>query len=419
MSHLLSALLIVIVLARVFGLVLHRFGQPRVIGEVIAGIALGPSVLGRVSPDSMTLLFPTAVLPILDGLAQLGVILYMFLVGLHLDSSSLRSRARATLLVSQASIAVPFVMGTMLALWLFDNYAPYGVGFTSFSLFFALAIAITAFPVLSRILTDQGIDRTELGVFALSCAAAGDVTAWCLLAIVVGVVQADISSAVSTIGLTFGYVAVMVGVVWPCMRSRLEKSGPQEISADVLAVVLMAVLASSLATEMIGIHALFGAFVVGAILPHDGELASCFDNKLSDAVNILLMPVFFAYTGLRTQLGLLSEPGDWVACAAIIVVATAAKFGGTFMASRFTGLDWRKAASLGVLMNTRGLMELIVLNIGLDLGILSPRLFAMMVLMALATTIATTPWLNLLQFRGEPVDGEASLSRSPRVHLEV
>ncbi|MEJ7591598.1 MAG: cation:proton antiporter [Planctomycetaceae bacterium] len=399
-SHLLPqvlvALIVVISVARVLGFVCQRLGQPRVIGEVIAGIALGPSLFGRIAPDAMVFVFPSAVSPILGILAQLGVILYMFLVGLELNSEFLRSRAHATVAISHASIIGPFLLGAALSLSAFSSYAPSGVTFTSFALFLGVAMSITAFPVLARILTDLRLDKTELGVIALSCAATDDVTAWCLLAFVVGVAKADVYGALTTVILAGCYIGVMFGVARPLMMRCLAPLKNAELSVNVTAWVLVAVFASSVMTEVIGIHAIFGAFLLGAVIPHDSHIARSFRHKLEDVVSILLLPTFFAYTGTRTQIGLLSEWSDWWFCSLIILVATVGKFGGTLVASRFTGLDWRTSASLGILMNTRGLMELIVLNIGLDLGVISPALFAMMVLMALITTIATTPVLRLL-----------------------
>ena len=399
-SHLLPqvlvALVVIISIARLLGFVCQRLGQPRVIGEVIAGIALGPSLFGRIAPDAMIFVFPSAVSPILGILAQLGVILYMFLVGLELNSGLLRSRAHATVAISHASIIGPFLLGAALALSAYSWYAPAGVKFTSFALFLGVAMSITAFPVLARILTDLRLDKTELGVIALSCAAADDVTAWCLLAFVVGVTKADVYGALTTVLLTGCYIGIMFGVARPLMMRCLAPLKNAELSVNVTAWVLVAVLSSAVLTEVIGIHAIFGAFLLGAVIPHDSHIAKSFRQKLEDVVSILLLPAFFAYTGTRTQIGLLSTWSDWWFCLLIILVATLGKFGGTLAASRFTGLDWRTSASLGILMNTRGLMELIVLNIGLDLGVISPTLFAMMVLMALVTTIATTPVLRLL-----------------------
>ena len=412
-SHLLPqvlvALITIITTARILGAVCLLCGQPRVIGEVCAGIALGPSLLGRVAPDAMASLFPSSVSPVLGILAQIGVILYMFLIGLELNSGLLKSKAHVTVAISHASIVAPFLLGSFLALFVFEKYAPAGVSFTSFAMFLGVAMSITAFPILARILTDLQLNQTELGVIALSCAAADDVTAWCLLAFVVGVTQADLYGAILTIVLTGAYIGLMFGVSRPLLNRLLPDSKESELPVGVTAWVLIAVLASALITEAIGIHAIFGAFLLGAVIPHDSLLARSFRNKLEDVVSILLLPAFFAYTGTRTQIGLLSEWPDWWFCLLIIIVATVGKFGGTFVAAKFTGLDSRTSASLGILMNTRGLMELIVLNIGLDLGVISPTLFAMMVLMALATTIATTPILRRLLPQASPVAEPSSI----------
>lgn len=396
LPQILLAIVTIMVTARVLGTVFQWLGQPRVIGEVIAGIVLGPSLLGRISPEATSFLLPTTVMPTLGMLAQLGVILYMFLVGLELNSEFLRAKAHTTVAISHASIVAPFLLGAVLALPAYSRYAPEGVTFTSFALFMGIAMAITAFPVLARILTDLKMERTELGVVALSCAAADDVTAWCLLAFVVGVTQSDLKGAALTITLAVAYIGVMFVVVRPRLRIWLESTQGKRLSNEMSAWVLIAVLTSALLTEAIGIHAIFGAFLLGAIIPHDSELAKAFRHKLEDVVSILLLPMFFAFTGARTQIGLVSTPLDWLFCGIIIFIATLGKFGGTLAAARFTGLDWKMSASLGILMNTRGLMELIVLNIGLDMGVISPPLFAMMVLMALVTTIATTPILERL-----------------------
>lgn len=395
-AHLLGGLVVVIVLARGLGVVLRQMGQPRVIGEVIAGIVLGPSILGRISPETMEFIFPGTVQPLLNAIAQIGVILYMFLVGLELNASVLKERAHTTVMISHASIAAPFLLGAVLALWLFQGYAPAGIPFTSFAMFLGLAMAITAFPVLARILTDRGMERSELGMVALSCAAADDVTAWCLLAVVVGVAKANLLGAMTTILLALAYVAIMLCLVRPVVQRWAVQGRAAAPTSDVIALSLVGVLASALMTDLIGIHALFGAFLFGAIMPHDSHLARAFRGKLEDVVTILLMPAFFAYTGLRTQIGLISAPADWVVCGTVIAVAILGKLGASFAAARYTGLDWRASAALGILMNTRGLMELIVLNIALDLGIISPALFAMMVLMALVTTMMTNPLLNLV-----------------------
>ena len=393
----LGALLAIIVIGRGLGAVFQRIGQPRVIGEVVAGILLGPSLLGRVSPEAMTWLLPSSILPLLGVIAQLGVILFMFLVGLELNAELLRDRAHATVMISHAGIVAPFLMGAGLALWLFPRFAPDGVPFTSFALFLGVSLSITAFPVLARILTERRLERSELGVLALGCAAAGDATAWCLLAFVVGVAQSAISGAITTTVLAAAFIALMFGVVRPLAQRWLSHSEPTQVSGHIATWVLVALLVSSLAAEAIGIHALFGAFLLGAVIPHDSAVARAFHDKLHDVVVILLLPAFFAHIGMRTQIGLVSSLSEWLICGTIIVAATLGKFGGTLLAARLTGIDWRTSASLGILMNTRGLMELIVLNIGLDLGVISPTLFAMLVLMALVTTMTTAPILRWLE----------------------
>jgi Kef-type K+ transport system membrane component KefB len=393
--HVLLALVSILLLGRWLGKLFVHFEQPRVIGEMVAGIMLGPSLLGRIWPDAMHFILPADVRPFLGIIAQIGVILYMFLVGLELNAGLLRSRAHATVAISHASIVTPFLLGSVLALWLYPSLGTSQYPFTSFALFMGVAMSITAFPVLARILTDRNMEDTELGVIALSCAAIDDVTAWCLLAFVVGVAQAAVNGALQTTLLAVGYIAIMLLVVRPLAVRFLghDSEHPQRRMA---VWVLVGLLFSAMTAEWIGIHAIFGAFLLGAIIPHDSDVAVDFTSKLEDIVKILLLPAFFAYTGMKTEIGLVSGWEAWMFCAVIILVATLGKFGGTFVAARFTGLDSRLSAALGILMNTRGLMELIVLNIGLELGVISPKLFAMMVIMALVTTISTTPILHAL-----------------------
>jgi K+:H+ antiporter len=399
--HVLLALAAIVVVGRSLGWLFTRIGQPPVIAEVIGGILLGPSLLGQISPDAMAFLLPPVVAPYLGVLAQLGAVLYMFLVGMHLNLGLLRKHAHATVLISHASIVTPFSLGAVLALWLYPVLSNDRVPFTSFALFMGVAMSITAFPVLARILTDRRIDRTDLGVVALSCAATDDVTAWCLLAFVIGVAQARVENALFVIALAVGYIALMFGAVRPVVHrlaARFREEG--QVTPGVVTGALVALLLSALATEAIGIHAIFGAFLLGAIVPHDSAVVRVLHQKLNDLVTILLLPAFFAYIGMRMQIGLVDGLDQWLLCGAIILVATAGKFGGTLVAGKLTGLSWRDAAALGTLMNTRGLMELIVLNIGLDLGVISPTLFAMMVLMALVTTLTTAPVLAWLTADG-------------------
>ena len=396
MLHVLLALIVIIILARMLGSLFRAFHQPPVIGEIIAGILLGPSALGWLAPGVAAAVLPSSVAPFLNVIAQVGVILYMFLVGLELDPKLLRNRGHATVAISHASILAPFLMGALLALFLYPRLSPCGVSFTSFSLFIAVSMSITAFPVLARILTDRGIHKTRMGVIALTCAAVDDVTAWCLLALVVSVVHARTAGALSTIVLALAFIAAMILAARPAMVRLTLLHGNRGLTQGVLAAIFVALLVSALTTDVIGIHAIFGAFALGAIIPHDSSLARELTDRLEDLVIVLLLPAFFAFTGLRTQIGLVHGASEWMVCALIIAVASSGKFGGAAIAARLTGLGWRDSSALGVLMNTRGLVELIVLNIGYDLKVIPPTLFAMLVIMALVTTFATTPILHFI-----------------------
>jgi Kef-type K+ transport system membrane component KefB len=395
--HVLLALVVVIATARAMGSIFRNLGQPQVVGEILAGIVLGPSLLGRLAPGAEGYLFPATVGPALNIIAQVGVILYMFLVGLELDPALLRKRGHTTVAISHASIVAPFLLGATIALYLYPRLSTRDVPFTCFSLFLGVSMSVTAFPVLARILTDRGIHKTRMGVIALTCAAVDDVTAWCMLAFVVSVARAQAAGAVATIAMALGFIALMIFVVRPTMvRLSLVYGNRGRLTQGVMAAVFVALLFSASATELIGIHAVFGAFALGAVIPHDSGMARELTDRLEDIVIVLLLPAFFAYTGLRTQIGLVSGYEQWMMCALIVVVASAGKFGGSVVAARITGLNWRDSSALGVLMNTRGLMELIVLNIGLEMNVISPTLFAMLVIMALVTTFATTPILHLI-----------------------
>jgi len=393
-SHLLLALVAVIVVGRLLGRLCRWFGQPPVIGEVVGGILLGPSLLGVVSPAAYRFLLPPDVVPVLGAVAELGVVLYMFLVGLEFDVEALRGRFKATVVIAQASFLAPFSLGLALAAYLYPTVSAPTVPFRDFALFIGVALSVTAFPVLARILGDLGLSRTDLGVRALASAAMQDVTALCALALVVGMVQASPERAILGVVLTAAFVIVMLLVGRPAMARlvrRTEELGPTQ---GALALTLVMLLGSAWTAHAIGMHVIIGAFLVGAILPHDSRLARAFTQGFEHLVVILLLPAFFAFSGMKTQIGLVDGVAGWVMSGLIILAATVGKAGGTFLAARATGLPPRQASALGVLMNTRGLMELIVLNIGLDLGVISPTLFTMMVVMALMTTVATTPVLR-------------------------
>src|ERR1700719_3971666 len=402
-AHVLLALVVVIATARAMGCIFRSASQPPVVGEIIAGIVLGPSLLGRLAPGAEGYLFPSTVGPFLNIIAQVGVILYMFLVGLELDPALLRKRGHSTVAISHASIITPFLLGATIALMLYPRLSTSDVPFTCFSLFLGVSMSVTAFPVLARILTDRKIHKTRMGAIALTCAAVDDVTAWCMLAFVVSVAQSESTGALKTLGMALAYIALMLLVVRPAMvRLSLVYGNRGRLTQGVLAMIFVALLLSASATELIGIHAVFGAFALGAMIPHDSGMARELTDRLEDIVIVLLLPAFFAYTGLRTQIGLGSGWEQWMMCAMIVIVASIGKFGGSLIAARITGLDWRDSAALGVLMNTRGLMELIVLNIGLEMNVISPTLFAMLVIMALITTFATTPILHLITRNQKP-----------------
>lgn len=390
----LVALALVVIGGQTLGWLFSFIKQPPVIGEVVFGILVGPSLIGA---KWSAMILPPAIQPIVGGIAELGVILYMFIVGLDLNASFIASRFRTALVVSHASIAAPFVLGSGLALWLYPRFESHAVPFTSFALFLAIAMSVTAFPVLARILTDWNMTRSDLGVLALCCAAIGDLTAWCLLAFVVGVVKAQVGGWIVVAVGTAAYVAAMFLLVRPAIGRLVLRWDREPVPKIAVAMLLVALLLSALATEAIGIHAIFGAFLLGAVIPHDSAVARSLTAQLENLVSVLLLPAFFAFTGMRTRLDLVSGVGQWLICGVIILLATAGKSGGTFFSGRFMGLTWRRSAALGALMNTRGLMELIVLNIGLDLRILTPTLFSMLVLMAVVTTLATAPIVRILE----------------------
>lgn len=391
--HVLLALAVVIIVGRVLAKAFAYLGQPPVIGEVVAGILLGPSLLG---PQTSAFILPPTIAPILGVVAQLGIVLYMLVVGLELNAKLLVGRLHTTVATSHTSILVPFLLGTLLSLPLYTRLSSNDVPFTSFALFMGVAISITAFPVLARILTDLRLTHTELGVIALGCAAVDDVTAWCLLAFVSGVAKSQISQALWVVARTLGFITIMFFVIRPALKRASQKWKTESQARGSTVLILVGGLLSALATEAIGIHAAFGAFLLGAVIPYDSAVARAFTKQFESVITVLLLPAFFALTGMRTQINLVSGLDQWLICGLIILVATIGKFGGSLVAARLTGLRWREAAALGILMNTRGLMELIVLNIGLDLGVISPTLFSMMVLMALATTMITSPVLRII-----------------------
>jgi Kef-type K+ transport system membrane component KefB/nucleotide-binding universal stress UspA family protein len=405
LSLLIVQLVVIIGLSRLIGRGARWLGQPLVIAEVFAGILLGPSLLGWLAPEAMGTLFPASSLPVLKLLSQVGLILFMFLIGLELDPGTVRGQGWASVLISSTSLLVPFVLGAGLSWWLYPRLADASMPRASFMLFMGVSLSMTAFAVLARILSERGLLRSKVGMLALTCAAVDDVTAWCLLAFVVSIVRAsDPMHAVYTTLFALLYIAFMLGLVRPFLRRLGARVASKEgLSQGAVALILMMLLASAWATELIGIHSLFGAFLFGTLIPKEGGLAEALMERLEDVVVVLLLPTFFAYSGLRTQAGLLEGASDWALCGLILLVACVGKLGGTMVAARFTGLRWREAGALGILMNTRGVMGLIVFNLGLDLGLISPKLFTMMVAMSLVTVLIASPLLRWVYPPGEQV----------------
>jgi Kef-type K+ transport system membrane component KefB len=400
----------IIVVSRIFGFIFNKIGQPTVIGEIIAGIVLGPSLLGVFFPEFSHFLFPKESLGNLQFLSQVGLILFMFVIGMELDLKILKLKAHDAVVISHASIIIPYFLGMCLAYFLYSDYAPENTSFTSFALFMGIAMSITAFPVLARVIQERDLTKTKLGNIAITCAAADDVTAWCILAAVIAIVKAGSSvSAIFTIGLALAYVLLMAFVVQKFLRKLGNIYSDREtINKTIVAISFLVLLGSAYLAEIIGIHALFGAFLAGVIMPPNFNFRKILTDKVEDVSLVLLLPLFFVFTGLRTQIGLLNQSHLWMVCGWIILTAVAGKFGGSTLAARFVGQSWKESLSIGALMNTRGLMELIVLNIGYDLGVLTPEVFAMMVLMALITTFMTGPALDLINFIYPEKEGESA-----------
>ena len=419
---LLTQIIVVLLAARVVGLIVRRLGQPQVVGEMLAGIALGPSILGAYAPAVSGVLFPPGSLGFLNALSQIGLLVFMFLVGLELEPKLIRERGRAAVVISHASIVAPFLLGAMLALLLYPTLAGERVTFTAFALFMGAAMSVTAFPVLARILSERRLLRTPTGALAIACAAIDDVSAWCILAVVVVIARASGATAApgglplwATLGGSITYAALMmtVGHRLLCkLEDRYKRVG--RVTQDMIAVLMVTMLASALFTEWLGVHALFGAFIVGAASPKAEGFVHAILERFEDVMVVLLLPLFFAFTGLRTEITLISGSSEWLICALIIAVAVVGKLGGSALAARSMSVPWREAAVLGILLNTRGLMELVILNVGLDIGVISRELFAMMVIMALATTFMTTPLVMWLTppAATTPIDGRVVASRS-------
>jgi Kef-type K+ transport system membrane component KefB len=395
---LLLQIIIILVTCRVVGMLFKKIGQPTVIGEIVAGIILGPSVLGYLFPQVSSFVFPEESFDYIRILSQFGLILFMFTIGMDLDLNVVRKRFQDTILISHASTIVPFFLGMLVAYFIYDRYAYAETPFLPFALFIGIALSITAFPVLARIIQERGMTKTHLGTISLASAANGDITAWCLLAAVVAYAQAGtMNSAVFNVLFSLVYVAVMLLVMRPLLRIIGDLYHNKEVvDKSLVAFMFFILLASSYIAEILGLHALFGAFVAGIIMPENLKFRRIMNEKVEDISLALFLPLFFVYTGLRTEISLISGEDMWLLCGVFILVAVAGKFGGTLVASRISGENWKNSLYMGALMNTRGLMELVVLSIGLEMRILPPAVFVMLVLMTLVTTFMTTPLISFI-----------------------
>lgn len=400
LTILLIQIIAVLLAVRLFGFLFKSIGQPGVIGEIVAGIVLGPSLLGYFFPEAFQFIFPAESLTNLGILSQVGLILFMFVIGMELDFSVLKNKINETLVISHAGILVPFLLGMVASFWIYEAYAAEQTPFLPFALFMGISMSITAFPVLARIIQERNMTKTPVGTLSIASAANDDVTAWCLLAVVIAIAKAgSFTSALFTIGLAVAYIILMFVVVRPFLKKVGEIYASQEvINKTFVAFIFLILVISSTLTEVIGIHALFGAFMAGVVMPSNFGFRKVMMEKVEDISLVFFLPLFFAFTGLRTEIGLINSPELWFVCILLVTVAIAGKLGGCTIAARLVGESWKDSLTIGTLMNTRGLMELVALNIGYEMGVLPPSIFVILVIMALVTTFMTTPLLHLVDY---------------------
>ena len=395
---LLLQIIIILLICRCVGLLFKKIGQPTVIGEIMAGILLGPSVLGYFFPQASAMLFPEASLVYLNMLSQFGLILFMFTIGMELDLSVVRKRIQDTVFISHASTIVPFFIGMLMAYYIYEDFSFKETPFLSFALFIGISLSITAFPVLARIIQERSMTRTHLGSLSLAIAANCDITAWCMLAAVVAYAQAGtLHSAIYNVLFSMVFIVIMVLLVRPILRVIGDLYHNTEVvSKPLVAVMFLILLLSSYITEILGLHVLFGAFFAGMVMPENFRFRKIMNEKIEDVSLTLFLPLFFVCTGLQTHIGLIQGKEMWLLCGAFILAAIIGKFGGTFVAARFSKESLKDSLYMGAFMNTRGLMELVVLTIGLEMKILPPVIFVMLVLMTLVTTFMTTPLISFI-----------------------
>ena len=396
---LLLQLIAILAVSRIVGFLFMKMKQPTVIGEILAGIMLGPSLLGYFFPDVFQFLFNPNSLDYLYILSQIGLILFMFTIGMDLDIDDLRKKLKDTFVISHSSIIIPFVMGIILAYIVYRDFSTPDSTFLSFSLFIGISMSITAFPVLARIIQEKGLTKTHLGTLTIASAANNDVTAWILLVAVIAIAQTgSFTSSIYTLLFSAGYIAVMLAIIRPFLKKIGNIYQNEELfNKSIFAFFILILIISAYTTQLLGIHALFGAFLAGVIMPPLPKFRKLMIDKVEDISVSLLLPLFFVYTGLRTQIGLVNTPQLWMLTGVFILVAIIGKLGGSAIPARIIGENWKDSLSLGALMNTRGLMELIVLNIGLEMGIIPPTIFVILVIMALVTTFITTPLLSVIE----------------------
>lgn len=397
---LLLQIITILIVCRIFGILFQKIGQPTVIGEIVAGIVLGPSILGYWFPEVSLFLFPLESLGNITLLSQFGLILFMYAIGMELDITEVRNKLKETILISHTSTIVPFFLGMLTAYFVYDTYADKNTPFISFALFIGISMSITAFPVLARIIQERGLTKTHLGTISLASAANGDITAWCLLAVVIAIAQAgSMLSAVYNIMFSVLYLVIMFFVVRPFLRMIGHIYHNKEVvDKGLVALMFLILIISSYITEILGLHALFGAFMAGVVMPTNIKFRKIMTEKVEDVSLALFLPLFFVSTGLRTEIGLLDSPELWWMCLVFILVAIIGKFGGAYFSARIVGESQKNSLYIGALMNTRGLMELVVLTIGYEMNVLPPTIFVMLVIMTLVTTFMTTPLISFIKF---------------------
>ena len=397
-GRLLLQILVILIAARLMGWLFRKIKQPAVIGEIVAGILLGPSLFGKLSPELFTMLFPQESLPNIQLLSNFGLILFMFAVGMELRLGDIRRQLKGSIVISHAGILLPFVLSLPLSYSIYTQYAAAYTDFTPFALFIGIAMSITAFPVLARIIQESNLQRTHLGKLSLSTAAAGDITAWLMLAAIIAISQSgSILSTGYNLLFLIGYLLVMFGIIRPLFRAAGKVYNNTEvISHGMVGVIIILLLLSSYITELLSMHALFGAFMLGLVMPEDLSFRKIISDKIEDVSLLLFLPLFFVSSGLQTELGLISGVDMWTLLGAFTLIAIVGKVGGTYISARVCGQSPKNSIYLGAFMNTRGLMELVVLGIGYEMGILPPAIYTVLVMMTVITTVMTMPMIHLV-----------------------